>query len=144
MVRVLKTTTSTIYDWSTSTCPECGGQACCRNRNAGPHHSSPPKPTLASDQVPHNLQALRAHAPGASWSQPCVPVGHDVTRRWPARSWETKILQQLPIWTSTVETKVRWAEFLILGTEGMEFSSVQSSGTHKHWYLQKTFENSPF
>ena len=57
---------------------------------------------------------------------------------------KTKILQQLPIWTSTVETKVRWAEFLILGTEGMEFSSVQSSGTHKHWYLQKTFENSPF
>ena len=44
-----------------STCSECGGQTCCRNRNAGPHHSSPPEPTLASDQVPHYLQALRAH-----------------------------------------------------------------------------------
>ena len=53
----------------------------CRNRNAGPHHSSPPEPTLASDQVPHYLQALRAHAPGASWSQPYVPVGHDDIRR---------------------------------------------------------------
>ena len=68
---------------------------------AGPHHSSPPAPTLASDQVPQYLQALRACAPGASWSQPCVPVGHDI-RRWPAWSWETEILQQLPIWTSTV------------------------------------------
>ena len=60
---------------------ECGGQACCRNRNAGPHHSSPPEPTLVSDEVPYYLQALRAHAPGASWSQPCVPVGHDDIRR---------------------------------------------------------------
>ena len=134
----------TIYDWSTSTCSECGGQACCRNRNSGPHHSSPPVPTLASDQVPHYLQALLAHASGASWSQHCVPVGHDDIRRWLAWSWETKILQQLPIWTSTFETKVRRAEFLILRTECMEFSSVQSPGTHKHWYLQKTVEYSPF
>ena len=60
-------------------------------------------------QVPHYLQALRAHAPGASWSQSCLPVENDDIRRWPAWSWETKILQQLPIWTSTVETKVRRA-----------------------------------
>ena len=100
---------STIDDWSTSTCSECGGQTCCRNKNSGPHHSSPPEPTLASDQVPHYLQALRAQAPGASCSQPCIPVGHDDIRRWPAWSWETEILQQLPIWTFTVETKVRRA-----------------------------------
>ena len=115
---------------------------CCRNRNAGPHNSSPPEPTLASDQVPHCLQALRAHAPGASWSQSCIPVGHDDIRGWPAWSWETEILQQLPIWISTVETKVRRAEFLVLRTEGVEFSSVQSPGTHKYWYFQNTFENS--
>ena len=36
--------------------------------NAGPHHPSPPEPTLASDQVSHYLQALLAHAPDASWS----------------------------------------------------------------------------
>ena len=125
-------------------CSECGGQARGRNRNAGPHHSSPPEFTLASDQVPHYLQALCAHAPGASWSQPCVPIGHDDTRRWPARSWETEILQQPPIWTSTVETKVRWAEFLVLRTEGMEFSSVQSPGTHKHWYFQKLLKTHLF
>ena len=116
-----------------------------QDRNSGPHHSSPPEPTLASDQVPHYLQALRAQAPGASWSQPCVPVGHDDIRRWPAWPWETEILQQRPIWAFTVETKVRWAEFLALRTKGIElFSSVQSPGTHKHWYFQKTVENSPF
>ena len=44
----------------------------------------------------------------------------------------------------TVETKVRWTEFLLLGTEGMEFPPVQSSGTHKYWVFQKIIENSPF
>ena len=46
-----------------------------------------------------------------------------------------------------VETEVRrdWrAEFLVLRTKGVEFPSVQSPGTHKHWYFQKTFENSPY
>ena len=66
------------------------------------------------------------HLAGASWSQPCVSVWHDDIRRWPAWSWETEILQELPIWTSTVETKVRRAEFLVLRTEGIELSSVQS------------------
>ena len=130
--------------WKAASVSECGGQTCCRNRNARAHHSSPPEPTLASDQVLHYLQALCAHAPGASWSQTCVPVGHDDICRWPAWPWETEILQQLPIWTSTVETKVRQTEFLVLRTEGMEFSSLQSPGTHKHWYFQKTVENSPF
>ena len=47
----------------------------------GPHHSSPPEPSLASsDQVPHSLQALRSYAPGASWLQSCIPVGHDDIR----------------------------------------------------------------
>ena len=32
-------------------------------------------------QVPHYLQAPCAQAPGASWSQPCIPVGHDDIRR---------------------------------------------------------------
>ena len=45
------------------------------------HHSTPPEPTLASDKVPHYIQALHAHAPGANWSQPCAPVGHDDIRR---------------------------------------------------------------
>ena len=54
------------------------------------------------------------------------------------------VLQQLPIWTSLVETKVQRTEFLVLRTEGMEFSSVQSPGFHKHWYFRKTFENSLF
>ena len=31
-----------------------------------------------------STSALRAHAPGASWSQSCVPVGHDDIRGWPA------------------------------------------------------------
>ena len=50
---------------------ECSGQTCCRNRNrnARSHHSSPPEPTLASDQVPYCLQALCAHAPGVSWGR---------------------------------------------------------------------------
>ena len=89
------------------------------------------------DQLPHYLQALRAHAPGASWSQPWVPVGHDDIRRWPAWSWETEILQQLPIWTSTVETKVRRAGVSPSPDQRHGFSSVQSPGTHKHWYFQK-------
>ena len=42
---------------------------------------SHPESTLASNQVPQYSQALRAHAPGASLSQPCVPVGLDDIRR---------------------------------------------------------------
>ena len=90
---------STIYDWSTSACSECGCQTCCRNRNVGPHHSSPPELTLASDQVSFCLHALRAHAPGASWSRSCVLVGHDDIRGWPDWAWETEIFQ---MWTSKV------------------------------------------
>ena len=35
---------------------------------------------ITSNQVPHYLQALHAHAPGASWSQSWVPVGNDDIR----------------------------------------------------------------
>ena len=82
---------STIDDWSTSTCLECGGQTCCRNKNSGPHHSSPPEPTLASDQVPQYLQALRVHAPGASWSQPlraCRTWWHPTLTCLVVRDWD--------------------------------------------------------
>ena len=95
-----------------------------------PHHSSPPEHAL---QGPHCLYKIcvlthmvRVGRSPAYLSDMMTSVADH------AWSWETEILQQLPIWTSTVETEVWRAEFLVLRNEGMEFSSVQSPGTHKH------------
>ena len=51
-------------------------------------------------------------------------IRYDNIRAW---SWETEILQQLQIWTSTVETKVRQAEFFVLLTEGKAWNSLPSN-----------------
>ena len=112
-------------------------------------HSSPPEPTLGfrfGSLLVIIYKTLRAHAHGASLvAKPCVPV-HDDIRRWPA--WivgDCRSSSSFRYDTSTVETKVRRAEFLVFPDRrhGMLFRLI-SSELFWHWYFQKTFENSPF
>ena len=80
-------------------------QTCRWNRDTGSYHSRTQKPALASDQVTHTVQTVRAYAPGAHRSQSCLPGWHDDSHRRSTRSWETSVRQHFRYETPKLKLK---------------------------------------
>ena len=130
-------------------CPECGGQAFCRNRNAGPHHS---QSTRAYTGFRSGSALFTSSACSCTWYQMvAAPVYllDMMTSVADLPVWE-RMRSSSSFWYEPRWLKLKFGERIFnsgssyrkLRTEGMEFSSVQSPGTHKHWNLQKTVESS--
>ena len=113
--------------------------------STGSHHSYSQKPALTSDRIEYKLCVLMHLA--RIGRSPAYLAGMMTATADPHGRERLRSINSFPKRTPTTETQVWWAKFIIYTRPKswmMELSSIQSPGTHEHWYFQKQLKTHRF